>query len=248
MCRPHSTKRRDAPASCKSSRVPVTRVFADTHLRPVRLNPLVTPTEERARRAMAHWSFPQIPGAVALRDFCASDISDAYLETLNDPTWMTYSTRAARRTTPDEAQEFLQQASSGSNFLLASCDPLSGSVVGTVGIVIDDHSETAEMGMLIFRGCGRRGFGLSTWAATLSSLLSRTQLRKIFAGTATTNMAMRTILSRCHMSQEATLPKHVIVEGKPTDVLFFSIFRTNASSAVASHLSRVSILKTEGQA
>jgi len=137
---------------------------------------------------------------------------------------MLYTTRATKPTSRQDAVAFVREQQAGDNFFLAVTVPALDATVGTMGVVVDRQNMIAEQGIVIYPEFASRGFGLAAWSLCLNQMMELHGMRKVFAGTAASNIAMRRIMEKSSMRQEAVLPGHLLIAGEPTDAVFYSSF------------------------
>jgi RimJ/RimL family protein N-acetyltransferase len=100
----------------------------------------------------------------------------------------------------------------------------SGDWIGTMASVVDEHNNTAELGILIHWEYTGNGYGLEAWTAACDFLLHKVGVRKIEAGTMATNKHMEKIFRKSGMSFEGEKKNHFLVNDHPVGLIYYGRF------------------------
>lgn len=183
---------------------------------------------------------------VLLRPFGARDITDAYIGWLNDPEVVRYSNQRFVRHTRESCERYFESFA-GSPHLFVSLRVAAGAIgaPGTHGApgasaLPGDASEqavgtltayrsllhgTADIGILLGeRAVWGQGIGLEAWQLLCEWLLATPGLRKLTAGTLSSNRAMLAVAERSGMQREGVRRAQELVDGVPTDIVHFARF------------------------
>jgi RimJ/RimL family protein N-acetyltransferase len=99
--------------------------------------------------------------------------------------------------------------------------------IGTMTAYVDTHNEVAEVGIMIGeRSAWGQGYGLEAWQAVCDYLLAQRNIRKITAGTAATNTAMRRIMEKAGMVPDGLRKAQYIIDNKSVDVIHMALFKS----------------------
>ena len=99
--------------------------------------------------------------------------------------------------------------------------------MGTATIYRNLNHGTADIGIMIGdRSCWGKGFGGEAWNAILEKTLSEDLIRKVTGGAAALNIGMVEIMKKSGMELEAIRKDHEIINGIPTDIVYFAKFST----------------------
>ncbi len=168
---------------------------------------------------------PIVGQYVMLRTLVMSDATAAYLDWLTDPEVVRFL--EARFNPPRSLSELVAYVrrvhQSSSELLLAICLRDGGAHIGNIKIgPIDHNHRRGDIGFFI----GDRsqwGKGLATDAIEHLSVyaLSTMGLQKVTAGCYAANEGSRRALIRAGFSEEARLPSHWILNGRPQDGILF---------------------------
>ena len=169
---------------------------------------------------------------VSLAPFTAADITDGYIGWLNDPEVVRYSNQRFVRHTRESCERYFAGFAGSANvFASLRWHPADGSVraVGTLTAYRSLPHGTADVGILLGdRSARGQGLGLEAWRLMLDWLLDTPGLRTVTAGTLAANQAMRTVAERSGMHCEGRRVAQELVDGEPTDILYFARFRNAA--------------------
>jgi RimJ/RimL family protein N-acetyltransferase len=100
-----------------------------------------------------------------------------------------------------------------------------GDHIGNISAHRDLPNGTAEVGILLGDATVHgRGYGTEAWRAVCDWLFE-TGIRKISAGAMTENQPMRRIFEKCGMSEDGIRRGHLLLDGRPRDVVHVALFR-----------------------
>lgn len=167
-----------------------------------------------------------IQGAkVILRQFKDEHITPVYLAWLHDEEVLRFSNQRFKTHTAESSRAYLASFNGTPNLFLAIFSKDGATMVGTMTAYINEHHQTADIGILIGdRNTWGKGFGGDAWNTLLEYLLKEKKLRKITGGTLSGNKGMISVMERSGMKLEATRKDHEIVQGTLQDVLYFARF------------------------
>ncbi len=162
---------------------------------------------------------------VLLRAFQESDITAQYLGWLHDPRVVRFSNQRFRRHDEASARAYLASFGEADNLFLSIRCLEDGRPIGTMTAYISRPHETADVGILIGDPeVWGKGLGQDAWNTLLDWLQSAMQIRKITAGTASSNYGMIRLMERSGMHHEATRRAQEIIEGHPQDIVYYARF------------------------
>ena len=159
---------------------------------------------------------------VTLEPFTADSITPDYVDWLNDHELMKFSNQRFRRHSADSCRAYVASFAGSGNLFLAIRH--QGRLVGTMSVYRSAAHGTADIGLMIGRGGGGRGWGRDAWATMLAYLLAR-GTRKVTGGTLRCNAAMVRIMQACGMQADGVRTAQELVDGQPQDVLYFASFQ-----------------------
>lgn len=153
-------------------------------------------------------------------------LTDRYVSWLNDPNVVRYSEQRHHHHTTDSCRAFAQRFTNSPNHFWAIIAKTPTQIhIGNLVAYIDIPNRIAEMSILIGESLVRgQGLGTEAWNIGLQYLLTDAQMRKIYAGTMSENIAMLKVFSRSGMLIECRQPRHFLFEGREIDLIIASIF------------------------
>ncbi len=159
---------------------------------------------------------------ISLRYMTINDISQTYLNWLNDKTYLRYSNQRFLSHNYTSAVEYVSSFDQQSSILMKI--EFNKTFAGTLALNCDPHNGVGVMGILIGKEFSSKGIGKEAWSQGIKFGFSHKNLRKVKAGTAKSNLAMQSIFLESGMKQEAILREDLLIDGKYEDLLLFCIF------------------------
>jgi len=171
---------------------------------------------------------PTLSGSNArLVPFSPRHITDRYVGWLNDPAIVRFSELRHRRHTRRSCRRYLDSMRDGGHgfwAIVADLPPVRH--IGNVAAYVDRPNRLAEVSILIGeRAAWGRGLGSTAWSLVVDWLLGAGGMRKVVAGTMTTNKAMLRVMERSGMAIEARLARQFLLDGEEVDVVSAARFR-----------------------
>jgi [ribosomal protein S5]-alanine N-acetyltransferase len=162
---------------------------------------------------------------VLLRPFTASDIDDAYIGWLNDPDVVRFSNQRFLRHGRESCLRYLASFSGTANLFMSARRLSDDRPIGTLTAYVASHHGTVDVGIMIGdKSVWGMGYGQDAWNTLTHWLLLRQDIRKLTAGTLACHYGMIKLLERSGMALEAVRKAQEIVEGQPTDILYYARF------------------------
>lgn len=170
---------------------------------------------------------PVLIGArVVIRPFTEADIDEAYIGWLNDPEVTRYSNQRFRRHDRSSLLAYARSFRGTDNHFLLIERQEDRITIGTLTVYASRHHGTADVGIMIGeRSAWGSGYGKEAWSLVIEWLLSEPSIRKVTAGTLVSNISMLRLMNHSHMTHEATRRAQEIVDGEPTDIVYYARFR-----------------------
>lgn len=166
-------------------------------------------------------------GRVPLRRFSDADITAEYLRWLRDPQVVRFSNQSLHRHDEISARAYLDSFSGTDNLFLSICRLDDERRIGTMTAYASCPHETADVGIRIGDADVRgMGFSQDAWSTLLDWLQSEMRIRKVTAGTVSLNHLMIRLMDRSGMHDEASRRAQGIIEGQPSDRVYYARFRT----------------------
>jgi len=146
---------------------------------------------------------------ITLTSMKESDISQEYLDSLNDPDLMKYSRNVSHVHTLTSQMEYISNFKDSFNLLFGIKEASTGKLLGSITCYVDFHTSTLDLGFLVFRN--HQGFGYATRALGLLLPFLETEFTgmTVVIGSHKKNLAMHKVaLNLGFRNETPTLPKH----------------------------------------
>lgn len=162
---------------------------------------------------------------VLLRPFTALDIDDSYIGWLNDPDVVRFSNQRFLRHDRKSCLRYLDSFEGTANLFMSARRLADDCQIGTLTAYVSPHHLTVDVGIMIGdKTAWGMGYGQDAWNTLADWLLGWKKIRKLTAGTLACNYGMIKLLERSGMTLEAVRKEQEIVEGSPTDILYYAKF------------------------
>lgn len=164
--------------------------------------------------------------------FTENLLTEKYVAWLNDPTVVRNSRQRHKGHTLEECRHYFLSFSRSDNlFLSITLKEGSKDHIGNLTVTMDRINSVADIAILIGdKSAWGNGYGFEAWQALSQWLLRRMGIRKVTGGCYASNEPMIKIMKKAGMSQDGTRQRHVLVDGIPTDIVYFSFFKDGQSS------------------
>ena len=170
--------------------------------------------------------FPIEGRLVKIELFKLENITDTYLDWLNDTVTMQYSNQRFHRHTQHTSLAYLGSFDCTENLFLAVFLKSNEKYVGTMSAYISSAHETADIGVMIGdKSSWGLGVGGDAWATLLSFLLNTVRLRKVTGGAVASNRGMVKIMSNSGMTPDGVRVAQELINGKASDIVHFAKYR-----------------------
>jgi len=176
-------------------------------------------------------SFNQLVGSqVLLRPFLQSDITPEYVSWLNDPEVVRYSNQRFIRHTEASCLRYWESFRDTPNLFLSVRTRTDDLRIGTMTAYISLPHGTVDIGILIGRkSLWATGIGQDAWDTLVCWFIEQRRIRKVTAGTLSSNKGMIRIMERSGMHCEAIRPKQELLDGEPTDIHYYGKYGRDLS-------------------
>lgn len=159
---------------------------------------------------------------VLLRPFLQSDITPEYISWLNDPEVVRHSNQRFVLHTESSCQAYWESFLNTPNLFLSVRTLADDLAIGTMTAYVSLPHGTADIGILIGRkSVWGTGVGQDAWNTLVNCLIDQPSIRKVTAGTLSSNAAMIRIMERSGMCCEAIRPKQEMLDGEPLDLHYY---------------------------
>jgi len=173
-----------------------------------------------------NFSLPVYGEHVKIDLFCENNITNEYLNWLNDPIVVKFSKQREEQHTYQTSLKFLNSyIKSQNDIFLAIYLKNENTYIGTMTINFSDEYKEAELRILIGeKKYWGKGLGKDSWGVMLNSLLAIPGLNKVFAGAVESNAAMIEIMHDSGMVLEKVMDDYDFLDGRPQKAFIFSKF------------------------
>lgn len=159
---------------------------------------------------------------IEFREMQISDISKKYLGWLNDKELMRFSRQRFKTHSFGSSREYIETFRGSDNDFLGLFAREDGRLIGTMTIYRCGYHGTADMGIMIGRGEGGKGYGRESWAFMLERLLGPDDIiRKVTGGTSILNAGMVSIMEGSGMEREGRRIDQELIDGKAADTVLY---------------------------
>ena len=165
-----------------------------------------------------------------IRPFRETDISKAYLESLNCSQHMRFSNQRFKTHSVQSSRQFLSSINEANDLMIACLKRGTEELVGTMVLRYDRPHQRVDLSIMVLKQYVSMGFGIETWTAVVEATKDAPGVRKITAGTLALNVSMESLLQATGFQFECRRISHEIVEGFPVDVHYYSQFVVSRSA------------------
>jgi [ribosomal protein S5]-alanine N-acetyltransferase len=154
--------------------------------------------------------------------FQQANISEEYLQTIQDKEYMRFSEQRHKQHSIQSCQKYwldrIKNQQPGYSIVVDQ-----GLHIGNITYDVDRPNSVADISILIFRRYAGLGYGKTAFRQAIREL-KNLRFRKITAGTMLPNRPMLSIIHDCEMIPDGFRISHYLLEGTPVDVLYYAIF------------------------
>lgn len=163
--------------------------------------------------------------AVWLRPFEAGDLTDVYVDWLNDPQAVRFSNQRFICHTRESCARYLASFKGSPNLFFSLRLQSDDRAIGTMTAYRSPHHGTADVGILVGdTSVWGQGHGQDAWNTLTDWLAAQPGQRKVTAGTLACNHGMRRVAERSGMQLEGVRRAQELVDGRPWDMLYYARF------------------------
>ena len=144
------------------------------------------------------------------------DVTDEYVSWLNDRNHLQYSNQRFLDHSLETCLRYVESFAESPNLLFKIS--LGNQFVGTSALEIDPFNKVALLGILISPQIKGRGVGKKAWNVIVNEISPTLGLRKVKAGVAELNFAMKNIILSSGMTLESILERDLIINDKESDL------------------------------
>lgn len=166
-----------------------------------------------------------------LETMSEKDISQDYIDWLNDPETMKFSDQRFRPHDKESCKGFLASFENTDSLFLAIKLREKRQMIGTIAANVISQHQTADIGILIGdRPSWGKGYGLEAWSSLMENLFERFNMRKVTGGTLSCNEAMVRIMQKSGMQPDGVRTDQQLVSGTAYDIVHYAKFNSSWSN------------------
>lgn len=156
-------------------------------------------------------------------------MTSRYVGWLNDKQVVKYSEQRHSKHTIESCKKYYQSFIDSPNLFLGIISNREDiGHIGNITVVIDLPNGTAEVSIMIGeKKIWGKGLGKEAWKLVLDYLLKLPKIRKVSAGTMSTNLPMLSLMKSAGMEIECIRKSHLLLDRVPVDIVISSIFSKN---------------------
>ena len=159
--------------------------------------------------------------------FTEKYITPRYLNWLNDHDLMRYSEQRHKKHTVESCRQYLYSFENTANMFWAIEENINGmGHISNINAYIDTHNNIADIGILIGEiDMQASGYGYEAFKGVAEYLFENLGIRKITAGTVSSNLPMIKIMQKMKMQEDGIRKRHYLIEGVEEDILHMALFQ-----------------------
>jgi RimJ/RimL family protein N-acetyltransferase len=156
-------------------------------------------------------------------------LTQRYVDWLADPEVVRFSEQRWRTHTLASCRGYWESFAGTPNefWAIVAKDPALGHV-GNLNAYVEERHGVADVGILLGeRAVWGKGYGTEAWVAVMRHLFETRGMRKITAGTVSSNVGMLRIMERAGMVEDGRRARQYVYDGEVVDVVYAAAFRDN---------------------
>jgi len=159
--------------------------------------------------------------------FEASNITDCYIQWLNDPEVVKYSRQRRLTHTKQSCLEYLRDCQKSDNLFLSIFKKEGIKHIGNITANLNEKRSVADLGILVGeKMVWGMGYGLEAWVGLRDYLFWERNIRRVTAGTLECNRGMIAIAERAGMTRKRRSSGDDLIDGVVVDGIFFEQCRS----------------------
>ena len=170
--------------------------------------------------------FPLLGKQVELRLFRESDLTDIYVDWLNDPQVVKYSNQRFKTHSIQSCRTYFLSFNNNDALFIAIYLKSKNIMIGTMTVYFNINHSVADLGVLLGdKSCWGKGLGRDSWKMVLDLLLQNSSVRKVTGGTLACNIGMLNVMRATGMEVDGIRKSQEIVDGKSYDINYFAVYK-----------------------
>lgn len=162
-----------------------------------------------------------------LEPFSEKHLTEKYISWLNDLDVVKYSEQRHKRHTLQICHKYLESFIGTPHYFWAITVFNSDlGHIGNINAYIDEINKTTDVGILIGeKKAWGKGYATEAWEAICNYLFEKVKIRKVTAGTLSTNKRMLRLMKRVGMVEDGRRIRQCLWEGREIDIIHMAIFK-----------------------
>ena len=149
-----------------------------------------------------------------------------FAEWLNDPEVVKFSEqRHKKHTVLSQRDYWMSKATTEPDIYYVIDYATNNRPIGSISATIDLNNQIANVGIIIGdKSVWGNGYGYEAWECFCNYLFIEKKIRKVEAGSMSSNKSMRRICERFFMQLEGTQRGHFLIDAMPSDLVMYGKF------------------------
>jgi RimJ/RimL family protein N-acetyltransferase len=161
-----------------------------------------------------------------IKPFTVEHLTPRYVSWLNDPLVVRYSEQRHKKHTVESCHAYMNSFENTPHYFWAIEEIETGmGHIGNINAYIDTNNLIADIGILIgVNDAWNKGYGFEAFEAVCGFLARKETIRKITAGTMSTNLSMLKILEKMNMVPDGQRKRQFLFEDREADLIHMALF------------------------
>lgn len=169
--------------------------------------------------------FPLKTERIILNIFSKNDLTQQYVNWLNDSVVVKYSNQRFKRHTIKDSTSYFNLFKKQNALFLSIYHKKDKEMIGTMTIYFNIYHKVADIGIMLGnKSYWGQGLGKECWNTVLEFLVHYSNLRKITGGTISCNAKMIKIMESTGMKLDGIRKKQEIIDNSIYDIYYFAYY------------------------
>jgi RimJ/RimL family protein N-acetyltransferase len=159
--------------------------------------------------------------------FSEKHLHERYVGWLNDAEIMRYSEQRHKKHDLEGCRLYWQSFEGSPNYFWAIEENYAGiGHIGNITAFVNEKNLIVDVGIMIgAKESQNMKYGIEAWMGVCDYLFNNLPIRKLTAGTISTNIPMLKIMKRSGMIEDGIRKRQFLVEGQEVDIIHKALFR-----------------------
>ena len=160
-----------------------------------------------------------------IRNLLRNDISDEYINTLNDKSLMRYSLQSLKKHNYASCAKYIKDVQKrGDSLFGIFLNNTTSHFVGNITVSYYAYNNSADLSVIIFKNHLLKGYAKTAFSMIIKYLFEIKKIRKITIGTCVQNIQMINLAESVNMTPDGIRKKQYILNDKEHDVIHYALF------------------------